>query len=220
MFAYIKGVLASLDPQHAVLDCHGVGYQLRISLNTYSALTARPAAQQQEPVRLWTHLQIKEDAHLLFGFAETQERALFEQLIGISGVGGTTALLILSRMRPDDLRRAIAEADLAALKSIKGIGEKTAGRILLELKNKLPAEFLHPTEPLPTPVVGPDGTLQPTPATPAGLRAEAAAALLALGFARPEVDRKLTAALAQLTGHDGTLPTLEALIKAVLRSSA
>ncbi|MDP5169267.1 MAG: Holliday junction branch migration protein RuvA [Bacteroidia bacterium] len=131
MIAYLKGELAHLDPALAIVDCGGVGYGVKISLNTYEAI------QGKKQVRLWTHFSVREDAQILYGFAEESERKLFELLISISGVGGNTALMILSSLSPAELYDAIRSEQINTLKGVKGIGAKTAGRIVLELKDKI-----------------------------------------------------------------------------------
>lgn len=131
MIAYLNGKLAHKDPTFVVVECHGVGYHVRISLNTYSKLG------KDENIKLHTHLMIKDDSHELFGFLESSEKVLFRQLIGISGVGGVTALTILSSISPKELYQVIESEDVATLKKVKGIGPKAAGRIILELKGKL-----------------------------------------------------------------------------------
>lgn len=112
------------------VDVNGVGYELQISLNTYSQI------QHLDKGLLYTHLHIREDAHILFGFAEEAEKELFLQLIGVSGVGAATARMMLSSMKPDELIRAIVQGNIRQLESIKGIGKKSAERIILELKDK------------------------------------------------------------------------------------
>lgn len=119
-----------------VIDCNGVGYLVKISLNTYTKI------QGKKEVQLFTYLQVREDAQVLFGFAEPIEQELFEHLISISGVGGNTAMMILSSISSNELFHAIRNEDVNALKRVKGIGAKTAGRIILELKDKLKLDNL------------------------------------------------------------------------------
>ena len=130
MYAYLEGKLTYKSPSLVNLDVNGVGYEVNISLQTYDKI------QNLEKCRIFTHLQIKEDGWALFGFAEEDERATFRQLLGISGVGATTARIILSSLTTDELERAIYTEDNRALERIKGIGTKTAQRIILELKGK------------------------------------------------------------------------------------
>jgi holliday junction DNA helicase RuvA len=136
VIAFLRGNISILEPTHVVIDCGGVGYLAKISLNTYSQV------QGKKEVHLFTYLQVREDAHVLFGFSDHREQELFEHLISISGVGGNTAMMILSSISPENLIHAIRNEDLNALKSVKGIGAKTAGRIILELKDKLKLEEL------------------------------------------------------------------------------
>lgn len=131
MIAYLSGKLTEKNPDHVIVECNGIGYFVRISLNTYSKLA------NSESVKLHTHFMVKEDSQELFGFSEEEEKMLFLQLISISGVGGNTALTILSSIQPRDLLRFIETENVDQLKRIKGIGPKTAGRIILELKGKL-----------------------------------------------------------------------------------
>lgn len=131
MIAYLNGKLAHKDPAFVIIECNGVGYQVRISLNTYSKLG------KEENIKLHTYFMVKEDSQTLYGFAEYAEKSLFEQLISISGVGGNTTMTILSSISPQELHNAIQTEDVNMLKRVKGIGAKTAGRIILELKGKL-----------------------------------------------------------------------------------
>ncbi|RYG29760.1 MAG: Holliday junction branch migration protein RuvA [Chitinophagaceae bacterium] len=131
MFAYLEGDLTYKSPSLLYLLVNGVGYELNITLQTFSKI------QQLEKCRLYTHLQIREDAWVLYGFADEQERTTFRQLLGISGVGAATARIILSSLTPEELERAVAMDDVKTLERVKGIGGKTAQRIVLELKGKL-----------------------------------------------------------------------------------
>jgi holliday junction DNA helicase RuvA len=137
MYDYFEGRLTEKNPAYAVVDVQGVGYFLNISLHTYSKL---PAEDHQ--VRLFTHLAVKEDALLLYGFADTDERDLFRQLISVSGVGAGTARMILSALNPDDIAEAIVTGNAPQLQRIKGIGQKTAQRIIIDLKDKLSKELI------------------------------------------------------------------------------
>ena len=132
MYAYIDGILVEKNPTFVVMDCQGIGYVLHVSLNTYSTLQ-----QKQQRCRLFTHLQVKEDSHTLYGFSSKEERELFRLLISVSGVGASTAQMMLSAMSPSELIANIANGNAAALQAIKGIGGKTAQRILIELRDKV-----------------------------------------------------------------------------------
>ena len=134
MFAYIEGKVSEANPAYAVIDVNGVGYFINISVFTYSHI------QDQENCKLHTHLIVREDAQMLFGFSTEQERQLFRHLISVSGVGANTARLILSSYSPDEISTAITNDNVKALESIKGIGAKSAQRIVIDLKDKLAKE--------------------------------------------------------------------------------
>lgn len=134
MLDYIKGTVAELNPAYVVVDNHGLGYMINISLNTYDALAKVP---KDEVVRLYVHEAIREDAHLLYGFADKRERELFLLLISVSGVGVNTARMILSSMPVAELEVNIGQGNVAVLKSVKGVGAKTAQRIIVDLKDKI-----------------------------------------------------------------------------------
>ena len=172
MIEYIKGELAELTPAMAVVEAHGVGYALNISLNTYSAI------QGKAQVKLYVHEVImtggRDDNYTLYGFANKQERALYRLLITVSGVGANTARMILSSLTPAELCNVIANGDEKILKTVKGIGLRTAQRIIVDLKDKIMqsgiADELHVSN---TPG---------TPAVDAGIKDEAVSALTMLGF--------------------------------------
>lgn len=132
MYDYIKGNVAELSPTYVVLDNHGVGYMINISLNSFNALQ-----HQEDVVKVYVYEAIREDAHLLYGFTERRERELFLLLISVSGVGANTARMILSSLTPSDLEQTIASENVGILKSVKGIGAKTAERIIVDLKDKI-----------------------------------------------------------------------------------
>ena len=131
MIAQLTGLVASIGPDSAVIDCNGVGYAANISLNTYSAI------QGKKDCKLYIYEAIREDAHVLFGFADRQERELFLLLISVSGIGGNTARMILSALSPSELINVISNENASLLKSVKGIGLKTAQRIIVDLKDKI-----------------------------------------------------------------------------------
>jgi len=131
MIDYIKGTVTELNPAYVVVECNGIGYNINISLNTYSAL------DKSVTCKILIHEAIREDAHLLFGFSSDDERDLFRQLISVSGVGAGTARMMLSSIRPPELREAIISGDVGILKAVKGIGLKTAQRIIVDLKDKI-----------------------------------------------------------------------------------
>ena len=132
MYDYIKGNVAELTPTYVVLDNHGVGYMINISLNSFNALQ-----HQEDVVKVYVYEAIREDAHLLYGFTERRERELFLLLISVSGVGANTARMILSSLTPSDLEQTIVSENVGILKSVKGIGAKTAERIIVDLKDKI-----------------------------------------------------------------------------------
>ncbi len=170
MIDYVKGLLAELTPTYAVVEAAGVGYELNISLPTYSSLEGK------ENVKLLVHEVIREDAHVLFGFLEERERAMFRLLIGVSGVGANTARVILSSIPVEELELVIMSGDHSRLKNVKGIGIKTAQRVIVDLKDK----------------IKPGGdTLMIQPSVNSEAYEEALAALLMLGFAKPQSQKVL-----------------------------
>lgn len=130
MITHIKGKLVEKTPTYLVIDCNGIGYKLHVSLQTYSNI-------KEENCFLFTHLSVKEDSHTLYGFSDEVERTLFRNLISVSGVGPSTAQVVLSTFSPQETSQHIISADVAALQSVKGIGGKTAQRIIIDLKDKL-----------------------------------------------------------------------------------
>ncbi len=134
MFSYIEGKIADKNPACVVIDVNGIGYNIHISLNTYTRI------QDKDRCKLLTHFIVRDDAHILYGFSEESERNLFRKLISVSGVGSNTAILILSSMTTEELNEAIVSGNISALKSVKGIGSKTAQRIIVDLKDKLEKE--------------------------------------------------------------------------------
>ena len=166
MINHLHGKLVEKNPAFIIIECAGVGYFVNISLTTYAAIPDR------EECRIYTHLQINEDAHTLFGFADEEERKLFRSLISVSGVGASTARMFLSSMNPGEILSCIVNGDVARLKTVKGIGEKTAQRMILELKDKLKK----------------DGPVKSV-VSHLKVKDEAMSALLTLGFNRQAVDR-------------------------------
>ena len=190
MIEYISGSLAELTPTYAVIDNHGLGYLINISLTTYAELEGKA------DVKLLIHEAIREDAYVLFGFATAQERVLFQQLIGVSGVGANTARMILSAIAPSELEIVIFSGDDKKLKAVKGVGAKTAQRIIVDLKDKI--------KPADSPL-----TLEQTPSNDAF--DEALAALLMLGFAKPQSQKVLS----KLFKEEPTLKVEKAVKKAL-----
>ena len=141
MITQIKGKLVEKTPTQVVVDCNGIGYEINISLYTFSSLSS------DENIKLFTHLQVREDAHLLYGFFTVLERAVFRLLISVSGIGTSTARTMLSSLTPTEIQHAIGIEDVATIQGIKGIGLKTAQRVIIELKDKI--KTLQGTEEIP-----------------------------------------------------------------------
>jgi holliday junction DNA helicase RuvA len=166
MIAFLKGRLAHKEPSHVLIDVNGVGYSVHISLQTFSAI------KDQENIFLHTHLSIREDAHVLFGFAHESEKRLFLHLISVNGVGPSTAIVMLSYMEVEELKAAIVREDLTTLQKVKGIGGKTAQRLIVELKDKLKREVPEETS-------APSGILHNS------IKQQALSALITLGIPKP-----------------------------------
>ena len=177
MYEYIKGTVAEVAPAYAVIDVGGVGYYLHISLETYSAI------EHETETRLYVHYVVREDAQLLYGFSTKVERELFRLLISVSGVGGNTARMILSTYSPRELQSIITTENAVLLKNVKGLGLKTAQKIIVELSGKLTALF--------------DGDAGPLPVAGNGdaVYDEATAALVMLGFPKAASDKVVRAIL-------------------------
>ncbi|MDE7407484.1 MAG: Holliday junction branch migration protein RuvA [Muribaculaceae bacterium] len=170
MIEYVSGRLVALTPTDAVIDVHGIGYQLCISLATYAKL------EGATETKLLVHEAIREDAHTLYGFADERERRLFRELIGVSGVGAGTARVILSSIQVPELEQIIVSGDYGRLKAVKGIGAKTAQRIIVDLKDKIKSM---------------DDTLLIQPTVESEVFDEALTALTILGYARPQAQKVL-----------------------------
>ena len=181
MIEYIKGKLDEATPALAVVDCNGVGYGINISLNTYSAI------QGKKDIKLYIYEAIREDAYVLYGFATKEERELFLLLISVSGIGGNTARMILSALSPSELCNVISSGNEKLLKTVKGIGLRTAQRIIVDLKDKIATVNM--------PVAGGMGTNAIT-AVNSEIYEEAVAALTMLGFAAAP-SQKVTNAILQ-----------------------
>ena len=196
MYEYIKGILTEISPAEAIVEACGVGWKLAISLTTFSPLQSL-AGQE---VKLFTHHHLREDDEQLFGFFTKDERAVFQQLISVSGIGAGSARMILSSMTADETRSAILGGDTGRFKAVKGIGLKSAQRIILELKDKIDKTAVGDLPVMAA--VGGDSAV----------REEARSALVLLGFARPAVEKVLSAILQQTPDI-----TIEALIKKALK---
>lgn len=179
MIEYIKGELTEITPALAVVECHGVGYGINVSLNTYSAI------QGKKEVKLYIYEAIREDAYVLYGFSTKQERELFLLLISVSGIGGNTARMILSALSPSELCNVISSGNEKLLKTVKGIGLKTAQRIIVELKDKIVTLGVDQSAPV--------GTIASSQQTE--VYEEAIAALTMLGFAPAPTQKAVTAIL-------------------------
>lgn len=192
MINHLKGRLIEKSPAHAVIECNGVGYFLNISLNTFSNLG------NEEACMLLTHLAIREDAHTLYGFAEEGERTMFRQLITVSGVGASTARMMLSSLSPAELQCAILQGDVGTLKSIKGIGGKSAERIIVDLRDKIGKENLDSNN-----LLFQHNTTN----------AEALSALIALGFNKTNAEK----AINKVIKEQGNNIEVAQLIKSALQ---
>jgi holliday junction DNA helicase RuvA len=197
MIAFLKGRLAHKEPTFVIIDVNGVGYHVNISLQTFSEI------KDQENILLFTHLAIREDAHVLFGFSNEAEKKLFQQLISVNGIGPSTAIVMLSYMNSQELKTAIVQENAAALQSIKGIGGKTAQRVIIDLKDKLKKETWEESQP----------SVSLTPHNT--LRKEALSALLTLGLPRAVAEKSIDSVLKK----SGNTITLEDLVKQALKNS-
>ena len=193
MISYIKGPITFKSPTYIVVETGGIGYRINISLNTYTSI------EKAEQVKILTHFHVKEDSQTLYGFAEAAERNLFRHLISVSGIGPSTAQTLLSSMTPEDARAAIIGENVAAFKTVKGIGPKTAKRVILDLKDKLIK----------------DGGDIPVVLTASGntLREEALSALLALQVNKVQAQKVLT----KILKEQPDLKKVEDLIRLALR---
>lgn len=191
MYEFIRGAVADLSPANVVIDAGGIGYFVNISLNTYSKISGK------KDVILLIHQVVREDAHVLYGFAEKRERDLFRYLISVSGVGASTAIMMLSSLNPDEITAAVATGNADVLKAVKGIGAKTAQRIIIDLKDKL-GKISESGQIL----ISPDNTLQN----------EALSALVMLGFAKKDADKAVSKII-----QDNPEATVEHVIKTALK---
>lgn len=190
MYEYIKGTLIETAPTYAVVDCGGVGYYISISINTYSKIST------EKSILLFVHQIVREDAHLLYGFFTKEERALFRQLISVSGIGANTASVMLSSMTVNEIVGAVQTDNVNAIKSVKGIGLKTAQRVIIELKDKVG-------------MAGVSGEISFTSNT---IKDEALSALVMLGFVKAQASKILDKIVA-----GGGITSVEDLIKHALK---
>ena len=194
MISYLKGAITFKSPVYIIVEAGGVGYHVNISLNTYSRI------HREESIKILTYLHIKEDSHTLFGFADDAERQLFVHLISVSGVGPSTAQVLLSALQPEEVRVAIIGEDVAAFRQVKGIGPKTAKRIILDLKDKMLRDS------------GAEGAITAPPADNT-IREEALSALVALGFSKIPAQKALSRALREQM----SVESAEELVKLALK---
>ncbi len=193
MIAFVRGHFAVKTPSRVVVDVNGVGYDLQVSLHTYSAVSNKESGQ------LYTYLHITENAQTLFGFAELAEKEMFLHLISVSGVGASTARMMLSGMHPDEIARAIIQGNTRQLESIRGIGKKSAERLIVELRDKLGKQSL--------------GTSAGLPGFQA-VDSDAVNALIALGIARPMAEQSVKKTMSSVTDQ----ASLEDIIKQALKN--
>ncbi len=193
MIDYIKGNIAEINPTEVILECNGIGYRILVSLQTYEGLNGKSEA------KVYIHHYLREDEELYYGFATKDERELFRLLIGVSGIGASTARMMLSSLTSDEIRNAIIAEDLNKIKSIKGIGTKSAQRLILELKDKVVKGAGTDTAALFTPSSNPAVD-------------EATTALVMLGFTKANVTKAISSVLKETPSA-----TLEQLIKLSLK---
>lgn len=193
MIAYLKGNLTYKTPTNIYLDVGGIAYDVNISLNTYEKI------ENLEQTKLYTQLIIRENEHSLYGFFELAEKQIFKQLLSVSGIGPNTARVILSYMNTEEVKSAILHDNVAAFKKVKGVGPKTAQRIILDLKDKIAKDSLELKNNIGN--------------SPISIREEAISALVSLGFQKSQVSKLVDKTLSA----DNSIDQVEHLIKAVLK---
>jgi Holliday junction DNA helicase RuvA len=192
MIHYLNGKITEINPTYAVVECSGVGYFVSISLNTYEKI------QKQEQVKLLTHYIVREDGHFLFGFATEDERFIFRLLLSVSGVGANTARMLLSAMTPGEVVEAISSGNTGRLQQVKGIGLKTAERVIVDLRDKIDKGSVV------------SGNISPVHNT---IRQETLLALTQLGFARQTAEKAIEKVIQQA----GDIETVEDMIRRALK---
>ena len=192
MYEFIRGKIVEITPAEVIIDTGSIGYFIHISLNTFSQIN------KKEEVKLFLHQVVREDAQMLFGFAEKYERELFRMLISVSGIGAGTAVMMFSSLSPDEIKKAILEENVSVLKSIKGIGAKTAQRVIIDLKDKIGKSSAG------------DKLFENGNNT---VFEEASSALVMLGFARKSINKELTNLI-----QKNPDVSVEALVKIALKS--
>ena len=193
MYAYLQGIFTYKSPAQVYIDVNGVGYEVNISLNTYAQI------QNAEKGKLYTYFQVKEDGHTFYGFFDKAEKEIFVQLIGVSGIGAATARMMLSHLKPEEVQRAIIQGNVKLLESIKGIGKKTAERLVLELRDKVGK-------------VAVDAGFTSAPGN--SLLRDALEALVALGISKPQAESSIQ----KINLAEPTINNLEELIKKALKA--
>lgn len=193
MIDFLNGKLIEKTPTYLVVECNGVGYIVHISLHTFSKMA------DSEDCKIYTHLSIKEDAHTLYGFFDVDERSLFRELISVSGIGTNTARMMLSSLSPAEIYQAIIHGNHTLLQSIKGIGNKTAQRVVIDLKDKLSKK---------------ENSSQIVLPSHNNIKEEALSALLTLGFPRNSVEKTLD----MLFKQSGEVKSIEQIIKLALKN--
>lgn len=191
MYEYIKGTLEELSPAEAVVECHGIGFRLQISLNTYDRL------QGQKDVRIYVYHHIREDEETLYGFCDKEERRIFTLLIGVSGIGPNTARMVLSSLTADEVSTAVISGDVNRIKGVKGIGLKTAQKVIIELKDKISKGGAE---------------LDLSGGTAGANTSEACSALVMLGFTKNAVEKTVASIVKKEPGL-----SLEDIIKKALK---
>ncbi|MEX2336572.1 MAG: Holliday junction branch migration protein RuvA [Fulvivirga sp.] len=197
MISYLKGKLVFKDPTHVIIEVNGIGYHVKISLTTFSDV------KDAENIMLYTHFHVKEDAQTLYGFSNTSEKKMFLNLISISGVGPGTGLMIQSSLSASELQQAIISEDVKTIQGVKGVGSKTAQRIILELKDKIKKEGLYPESP----------DIQASSHNT--IRSEALSALVTLGINKSTAEKSID----RILKNSGNTITLEELIKLTLKNA-
>jgi len=192
MITHIQGKMVEKNPDHVVVECNGLGYHVNISLQTFSNIP------DQENLKLYTHLVIREDAHILYGFYSKMEKEIFKMLISVSGVGPSIAITMLSSMDTEEIQQAIGSEDVSKIQSVKGIGLKTAQRVIVDLKDKI----------LKTYEISED-----LPSSNNTIKIEALSALEVLGFSRKKIEKVIQVILQNSPGI-----SLEELIKQALKN--
>ena len=192
MITHIQGKMVEKNPDHVVVECNGLGYHVNISLQTFSNIP------DQENLKLYTYLVIREDAHILFGFYSKTEREIFKMLISVSGVGPSIAITMLSSMDTGEIQQAIGSEDVSKIQSVKGIGQKTAQRVIVDLKDKILKSY---------------EISEDLPSSNNTIKIEALSALEVLGFSRKKIEKVIQVILQNSPGI-----SLEELIKQALKN--